>query len=189
VRPHKFIALAILFATPAAAELYKWVDGRGVTHYSDRAPIELTAAAKVEPVKNLVSVYSPDKALLQAVEAARLKKSQPEALIDPYQGPAPFAAPMHAPPPVAYQPCVLADCAIVSGMQYPYPSNGVFPVHRRPPNLVQAVLPPGAIAGTINSNGAIPGNSTSLNNVVPEKISPGPRVAPLMSRSLREPPR
>jgi hypothetical protein len=189
VRPHKFIALAILFATPAAAELYKWVDGRGGTHYSDRPPIELTAAAKVETVKNRVSVYSPDKALLQAVEAARLKKSQPEAPIESYRGPAPYAAPMHAPPLAAYQSCMLADCAIASGVQYPYPSNVVYPVHRRPPHLVQAVLPPGAIAGTINSNGAIPGNSASLNNVVPEKISPGPRLGRMTARPLREPPR
>ena len=189
MRAHRFIALAILFATPVAAELYKWVDERGVAHYSDRRPIELTAAAKVETVENRVSVYSPDKALLQAVEAARLKRSQPEAPIDPYRGPAPYAAPMHAPPPVAYQPCMLADCAIVSGVQYPYPSNVVFPVRRRPPNLAQAVLPPGAIAGTINSNGAIPGNSASLNNVVPEKISPGPRLGRMTARRLREPPR
>lgn len=184
MRLYIFIALAILFAAPAAADLYKWVDKRGVTHYSDVRPTE-PPAARIEPVANRVSVYSPDKSLLQAVEAARLKKAAPEVPIEHYRSRVPYAAAMQAPPPLMYEPCVLADCAVVAGVPHAYSSTIVFPIRRRPPNLIQAVLPPGAIAGTINSNGAIPGNSASLNNVVPEKISPGPRVRPLSSRPLR----
>ncbi len=181
MRPHRFIVLAILFAAPAAADLYKWVDERGVTHYSDRLPTALTAAAKVQPVENRVSVYTSDKSLLQAVEAARLKKGQPELPIEPYRGAA-YAAPMHGASPLTYEPCVLADCA--AGVAYPYPG---FPVRRRPHNLVQAVLPPGAIAGTINSNGAIPGNTAGISNVPPGFMKAGPRVRPMATRHSPDP--
>jgi len=38
---HKKIVLAlmsVLLAAPAAAQVYKWVDGAGVTHYSEKPP-------------------------------------------------------------------------------------------------------------------------------------------------------
>lgn len=187
MRPHRLFALVILFAAPAGADLYKWVDERGVTHYSDLRPTKLPATARIEPVTNRVSVYSPDKSLLQAVEAARLKKPAPEVPIEHHRSRAPYGAAMQAPPPLTYEPCVLADCAIVSGVQYPHSSTVFHPIRRRPPNLMQAVLPPGAIAGTINSNGAIPGNTAGVSNVLPETMKPGPRMRPMATRHFREP--
>ena len=174
MRPHLFIGFAILLAAPAAAETYKWVDERGITHYSDRRPTEAPASAKVEPVANRVSVYSPEKSLLEAVAAARFHRPAPEPPLDHPRGRVQYGTAMQGPPPLTSEPCVLTDCAIgAAGVPYPYPVNAF---HRRPPLLVPAVLPPGAIAGTINSNGAIPGNTAGLNNVLPEPVKAGPRM-------------
>src|SRR4029450_2833083 len=183
VRLYGLFAISVLFATPAAADLYKWTDERGVIHYSDRRPIEATPATKVESVSNRISVYSADPALLQAVEAARTRRGQPETASVPYRAPA-YAAPVPA-PALTNETCEFADCA-VSGVPYPYP--GAF-VRRHPHNLVQAVLPPGAIAGTINSNGAIPGNTAGTNSVPAGAFRAGPRMKPLQSRQFPDPQR
>src|SRR4029434_5931416 len=132
---------------------------------------------------NRISVYSADPALLQAVEAARTRRGQPETASVPYRAPA-YAAPVHA-PALTNETCEFVDCA-ASGVPYPYP--GAF-VRRHPHNLVQAVLPPGAIAGTINSNGAIPGNTAGTNSVPAETFRAGPRMKPLQSRQFPDPQR
>lgn len=179
MRLQGLFALSVLFAAPAAADLYKWTDERGVVHYSDRRPVEAAPATKVESVSNRVSVYSADPALLQAVEAGRSKRGQPETASVPYRAPA-YAAPVHA-PSLTNETCEFADCA-VSGVPYPYP--GAF-VRRHPHNLVQAVLPPGAIAGTINSNGTIPGNTAGTNIPTTDTLRAGPRMRPLHSPDLQ----
>jgi hypothetical protein len=65
------ILAAILAAAPAYAELFKWVDGRGVTNYSNQPPADPVAAKKLTTVEDRISVYTPDPALLRAVEAHR----------------------------------------------------------------------------------------------------------------------
>src|SRR5262245_41566533 len=93
---------AILWAPPAAAEMYKWVDERGVTIYSDKKPDDPKSSDKVKTVGGNLSVYSPDKPLLQAVELARVKAAQPPApQIDYVQR---YAVPMNPQPPVEYDP-------------------------------------------------------------------------------------
>jgi hypothetical protein len=82
MRPCKLIRLPVVLAAVFAAasvhaELYKWVDGRGVTNYSNQAPADPVAAKKVTTVEDRISVYTPDKALLQAVEAARQQRNNP----------------------------------------------------------------------------------------------------------------
>lgn len=62
---------AVLAATPVYAELFKWVDARGVTNYSNQPPADPEAAKKVTTVEDRISVYTPDKALLDAVAANR----------------------------------------------------------------------------------------------------------------------
>lgn len=52
------VPIVILLAaasTPAHAQIYKWVDGNGTTHYSDKAP---AGAKKLDTVSDRVSVYT-----------------------------------------------------------------------------------------------------------------------------------
>src|SRR5262245_38662861 len=59
-------------ASPAlSAQLYKWVDERGVTNYSSQPPADPGAAKNLGPVEGNLSVYSPDPALTRAVAASR----------------------------------------------------------------------------------------------------------------------
>ncbi len=78
MRPNTLIPLpaivcATLLALPAgAADLYKWVDAKGVTNYSSEPPPGAARDAKKFTVlEDRVSVYTPDKQLQQAIEATR----------------------------------------------------------------------------------------------------------------------
>lgn len=81
------IQLSILLAAslaiaPACAELYKWVDARGVTNYSSEPPSDPKSAKKLTRVENTISVYTPDDAFMQSVKALRERNvktlSEPE---------------------------------------------------------------------------------------------------------------
>src|SRR6266853_156594 len=50
----------------AYAQIYKWVDEAGQTHYSDTAP---TGGKKPDTVADRISVYAPDPALLARLAA------------------------------------------------------------------------------------------------------------------------
>jgi hypothetical protein len=62
---------SLLAGVSAHAQLYKWVDERGVTNYSNQPPVNPGAAKKLEVVADRVSVYTPDPALKGAIEAER----------------------------------------------------------------------------------------------------------------------
>ena len=62
-----FLCAASLSSLPARAQLYKWVDESGVTHYSDRAPKAVDATL----VPERISVYQPDPALVRAMSAPK----------------------------------------------------------------------------------------------------------------------
>jgi hypothetical protein len=157
--PHRLAPVALAFAAavgaaPVSAQLYKWVDEKGATHYSDRKPDDQKSADKVKSVENApVSVYSPDKTLLKAVETARERASRPEPPPEPQRIARPYVAPVN-PQPVPNDPCASADC----GADY-YSYAPVYATGRHGQRLQQAVLPAGATAGTVNSPGIIPGNS------------------------------
>ena len=72
---------ATLLAVPAWAELYKWVDERGVTNYSNAPPAAAAPANKLTRVENTISVYTPDASFMQAVKAVRERSIQ--ALAEP----------------------------------------------------------------------------------------------------------
>jgi Domain of unknown function (DUF4124) len=59
--------VAILAAGPVCAQVYKWVDGSGVTHYSDKAPENNGPASKVkvDVVTDRISVYPQDPNLMR----------------------------------------------------------------------------------------------------------------------------
>ena len=54
---------AALAGAPSCAQVYKWVDEDGVTHYSDRVPANQGTLKKVDIVPDRLSVYTPDPSL------------------------------------------------------------------------------------------------------------------------------
>jgi uncharacterized protein DUF4124 len=74
---------------PASAELYKWVDERGVTNYSGDPPPPAATANKLTRVENKISVYTPDDGVLQAVKATRERAIK--ALTEPEPARSPVA--------------------------------------------------------------------------------------------------
>ena len=181
MKPHRLVPVALAFAAavaaaPVSAQLYKWVDENGATHYSDRKPDDQKTADKVKSVDNApVSVYSPDQTLLRAVETARDRASRPppvesERTARPYVAPPP-------PPPVQSDPCAAVDCG-----EYYYPYAPAYAPRRHGQRLQQAVLPPGAIAGNVNSPGIIPGQSAQSPGAVQQPVRQPPA-----SRSRRGP--
>lgn len=50
MRTHILLASLLALALPAAADMYKWVDEKGVTHYSETPPPEGTKAKKLDLV-------------------------------------------------------------------------------------------------------------------------------------------
>src|SRR5258706_9740683 len=61
--PSLLSIVILLAAAPAHAQVYKWVDESGQTHYSDKAP---ASAKKVSTVTDRVSTYTPDPSLARA---------------------------------------------------------------------------------------------------------------------------
>lgn len=43
---------AVLYAAPAAAEMYRWVDAQGKVHYSDQPPTEISKSSKTLNIPN-----------------------------------------------------------------------------------------------------------------------------------------
>ena len=158
----------VLAAAPApGAELYKWVDERGVTNYSNETPPKGRTAKKLEMGEERFSVYTPDPQLTQAVEAERQKRSRPapSASVTP-PAPPPPQVPLQqiSPEPrvLSYDPCLTPgnpDCSA-----YIYDSSPLFYGRRRPAPLVQPQLPPGAIAGNVNE---MKGTTPGLSGVTP----------------------
>jgi len=75
-------------AAPAFAQVFKWVDERGITHYGERPP----QGAKATEVQNKLASPAPGRA-----PASPAQKSDPRAA-QPVQPPTSFA-PTGVPPP------------------------------------------------------------------------------------------
>ena|SRR5204862_132699 len=169
---------------PAYAQVYKWVDEAGKTHYSDQAP---AGGKKPATVADRISVYAPDPTLLaraaaiaaapdpalsnrvdsleRQLRAERLARQQYE-----------LASLAQA----AYERCVSerrVDCDAYDGsMPYAGPI-AVVPVRHRRPVLVRTsftalsagnVVGPGIMPGTFNGRSAV-----TVGNVVGPGIMPG----------------
>jgi hypothetical protein len=166
--------VAILAVAPASAQVYKWVDERGVTNYSNQPPADPTAANKVAIVEDKISVYTPDKALMQAVEAARQRSNQGlservaslERQLEAERRARQYASAAEV--QTAYDPCLggrAIDCSGIYNGYYPYrPAVVIVPFRYRPRSIVQTQLTPGTIAGNVvGMNGFIPGNSAAAS--------------------------
>jgi hypothetical protein len=164
--------LAILASAPASAQVYKWVDERGVTNYSSQPPTD--AAKKVAIVEDKISVYTPDKALMRAIEAARPRSNQGlservaslERQLEAERRARQYAS--AAEPQAAYDPCQGGreiDCGGFYSGYYPYGPAYVIAAYRHlPRNIVQTRLTPGTVAGNVvGMNGYIPGFSATAS--------------------------
>ncbi len=166
-------ALLAFNAGSAAAQLYKWTDERGRVTYSNQLPVDAKAAQKTTVVEDRVSVYSPDAALLRAVETDRQHANRPAT--DRRDNPPPAVAMLGTPAPApsyAIEPQVYDYPYVVGGGGYFRPQR---PMHKIP----QVKLSAGATAGnTVGLYSIIPGSSAP----VPGTWSP---VAPQPSPKSR----
>jgi hypothetical protein len=173
----RFLPLAalLLALTPAAeAQLYKWVDEKGVVNYSNTPPPK-TTAKKVTMVEDTISVYTPEKSVTEEIERSKDKRARPPvASVPPAPDPRPrvTVAPP-PPPPLAYDPCLNPNDRNCTTIIYDGPP--VIQGRRRLPPLVQPQLPPGTIAGQGAGAGAfIPGQSGTAQPLpVPPRRSSG----------------
>jgi hypothetical protein len=171
-------ALAVIAsASSSAAQLYKWVDERGVTNYSSQPPVNPNTAKNLAPVEGNLSVYTPDPALTRAVAAYR-QESGNRALAERVdylerQLAAERLARQYAAPVVpASAPCSSGDCYGNYGTYYPAGSGGgFFPiVGHKQKRLVPAQLPVGATAGNVvGMSGFIPGQSALSASLAPPR--------------------
>ncbi len=132
------VLAAILATAPASAQLYKWVDGHGVTNYSNQPPADPKAAKKLGLVENTISVYTPDKPLTDAVAALQQQRlnSLAERVRDlERQLEAERQSRQYATAAPPADPCLDnrgINCGIYSGY-YPYiPAVAVIPFRNRP---------------------------------------------------------
>ncbi len=137
------LCAAMLAITPAAAELYKWVDERGITNYSSDPPPPAATANKLARVENKISVYTPDEGVLQAVKAVRERAIK--ALTEPEPARSPVAR--IAVEQSGYEQCITSGrigCEDLYPAYYPaaylpvaaYPRRGVQPTRFLPPRPV-----------------------------------------------------
>ena len=174
---------AIIAAWPVSAQqIYKWVDERGVTNYSNQPPTDPKTAQKARPVEDRLSVYSPDPGLKQAIEdlhknvEERQNRRRIEQLEDQLaaerrarEAAAAAAAPQDT--ERAYDRCLAdgrLDCGEIYGI-YPYHVPVVVrphhPKHKRK-HFSGPTLKPGTIAGNVTAdNNFIPGNSASAEPI------------------------
>jgi len=71
--PLLIAALAALSCASANAEVYKWVDKNGRTHYSDKLP----DGARATEIRDRLSLYSPEPAVIQALQGAPIRAAGP----------------------------------------------------------------------------------------------------------------
>jgi len=153
-----FVILLAAAGSPAHAQIYKWVDEGGKTHYSDMAP---AGGKKAATVADKVSVYTPDPTLIARAAAS---PSVNPALADRIDS---LERQLQA-ERLARQQVELAAYTQAQAAYAPYPAYAVpvaFPVqhrHRdvfRPfpgPKVVNVnVAGPGIVPGTFNGPNAI----------------------------------
>jgi hypothetical protein len=179
------VAAAALVPLPAVcAQIYKWVDERGVTNYSNHQPAPSAAPRTVGVVEHNISVYTPDPALTRAVDAFRIRSNEIGVSASAPAAPPQYdySAPVYVPVPVTSDPCGeyrAAHCGQLYPDFYPYASGPGYGSHfRRHKRIPQVRIPPGTIAGqVVGMDGFIPGNSANAPRFGPAPIRPGLRHA------------
>ena len=174
------LPLALTATAAMSGELYRWTDAKGVTNYSTQPPTDVNNNGKVSVVPNTISVYTPDKDLLDRVEATRQRAIEEEKNPPPVAQRAPTrdhaAAGQTPPAPDCRDPMV--NCGATPG-SYATPAPIIVAGTRRPTRpLQQAQMPRGATAGNIvGQDGYIPGLSSTV--VAPTRSLATQTAAPL----------
>ena len=148
------LSTAILASAPAAAELYKWVDERGVTNYSNEPPADSKAAKKLARIENRLSVYTPDESFMQAVKALRDKRNR--TLLEP-EPTGPQFARIQSPSP--YEQCLASGrpgCEMVYDGYPPAYLPGAVLLPTRPLHATRFLTPPPNRASIANKSRALP---------------------------------
>jgi hypothetical protein len=106
-RVFALVAFLVAATSGTSAELYKWVDEKGVTNYSNEPPPKGVNAKVIVP-DDRVSVYTPDEATKQSIERSKERLARPPQLM-PGPPPVIFAPdprylPPPPPPPGFYEP-------------------------------------------------------------------------------------
>jgi hypothetical protein len=169
-------ALSLAGHPSYAQQLYKWVDERGVTNYSNQPPADPKAAKSVRPVEDRLSVYTPDQGLVQAIEdnqknfdqrqRERAKVQALENQLEAERRARQQSAAAAQDTQQGYDRCISAgrlDCAALYGVPEVYTPIIVGPPRHRRQNIPQPLLTPGTTAGNVTADsGYIPGNSASV---------------------------
>ena len=149
------VLFAILATVPATAQVYKWVDERGVTNYSNQPPADPKAVKKLGVVEDKISVYTPDPALMQAIAAfqqQRINRALAEAIGSLELEAERRAGQYGAGAPACYDPCLDGggiNCSGVYGGYYPYvPAVAVIPFRHRAQSFAQTRWVPGKTVRT-----------------------------------------
>jgi len=167
--PSLLSIVILLAAAPAHAQIYKWVDEAGQTHYSDKAP---ASAKKVSTVTDRVSVYTPDPSIARAAASPpanpalsdRVDSLERQLLAERLRRQYEMAAYAQA-SQAAYEGCLAdrrVDCDY-GGMPYAGPI-AVVPVRHRRPVLVRTSFS-GLTAGNVVGPGIMPGNFNGPNAI------------------------
>ena len=184
-RPIKILQLAlsaslVAVAAHASAEVYKWIDEKGVVNYSNALPPK-SKTRDIAVVENRLSTYTPDKDIIEAMQGAReLRRSGRGATssdVDGARGARSNVAVLGPAPATRYDPCAGSadsDCQAA----FPYDAWPAFVGRQRVPLFAQPQLPPGAIAGqVVGADGFIPGLSAQAQALAPGRALRTPRAS------------
>jgi hypothetical protein len=164
------ISSVILLAAaggPAHAQIYKWVDEAGKTHYSDTAP---ASRKKVATVAERISVYAPEPLRPAATTEAnpalsdKVERLERELQVER----------------LARQQSELAAQA-TQAVYIPYAVPVAAPVRHRRPDIVRIfpgpkvvnVVGPGIMPGTFNGPNAVTAGNVTFRTSVPVARSRG----------------
>jgi hypothetical protein len=190
-------AMAMAMAGAAgSAELYKWVDERGITNYSSDPPPKGRQAKAI--ADDRMSTYTPDPAVTEAIEAERNRRTAKPPAAPTAAAPVPPPGSAPPPPGAAPQPPraggVIASPSVTIAPVDPclapgnpncygttiYDTSPVFVGRQRPPILNQPQLPPGAIAGNVTGG---TGTTPGLSGLAPPAAPPPARSGNIRSRT------
>ncbi len=157
------LCVALAAAAPAGAQVYKWVDDKGVVNYSGDPPAN-RKSAQLDPNSVSVSVYTTDKSSAQAADSGganeRLLGQRIESLerrLDAERYSRQLAADAEAKAlALQYEQCVRdrrVDCEFGGYDRYPY-SYGPALVYFRPhirPRPIMPTLPVSAPASPVRA--------------------------------------
>ena len=149
-------------SVPAHAQIYKWVDASGKTHYSDTAP---AGGKQTATVADRVSVYTPDAPAARA-EPVVVANSALSERVDNLERQLQYERLARQQVEVAAynQPQTSESAYLPYGVPY------AVPVHRRRPDIfrpfprpkVVNVVGPGIMPGTFNGPNAVTAGNFTL---------------------------